>query len=131
MNGNKYPNRYDLVCILEYIDKHLSENIQVLDISKVSFLSPSTIERRFKKYLNITPLEFIHKRKMLLAAELLRNGESVLNTGMNVGYSDNSYFINVFKRYHGITPFEYKKINVVSTQEKGDTGSISTDIIMS
>lgn len=98
----------DLTEVLRYIDAHLSESIRVSDIAAALYLSESTIERRFKTYLNMRPLEFIHKKKMILAAELLRSGESVLNAGISAGYSDNSYFINIFKRFYGITPFQYK-----------------------
>lgn len=98
----------DLTEVLRYIDTHLSESIKVSDIAAALYLSESTIERRFKTYLNMRPLEFIHKKKMILAAELLRSGESVLNAGISAGYSDNSYFINIFKRFYGITPFQYK-----------------------
>lgn len=98
----------DLTEVLRYIDAHLSESIRVSDIAAALYLSESTIERRFKTYLNMRPLEFIHKKKMILAAELLRGGESVLNAGISAGYSDNSYFINIFKRFYGITPFQYK-----------------------
>ena len=92
---NAMPN--ELVLALDYIDTHISENIKVADIANLLYLSESTVERRFKKYIDMKPLEFIHKRKMILAAQLLQNGETVLNTGMSVGYSDHSYFINIFK----------------------------------
>lgn len=94
---------------LDYIDSHISENIKISDIAKSLYISESTLERRFKKHLDMKPLEFIHKKKMLFAAEQLRNGESVLNAGLSVGFSDVSYFIGVFKRFYGITPYQYKK----------------------
>lgn len=99
----------ELAKALKYIDENISKNIKVSDISRDLYISESTVERRFKEYLNIKPLEFIRKRKMIIAAELLRKGESVLNTGIAVGYSDNSYFIKVFSRYYGMTPYRYKK----------------------
>ena len=99
----------DFLNILEYINEHISEELKIINIADTLHLSESTIERRFKEYLGIKPLEYIQKKKMILAAELLSNGESVLNTGLSVGYSDNSYFIKLFKTYYGITPFQYKK----------------------
>lgn len=99
----------DLKNILNYIDSHLSENLQIKSISKALYLSNSTIERRFSEYLNIKPTEFIRKRKMVLAVEQLRNGETVLNTALSCGYTDNSHFIKLFKEYYGITPYKFKK----------------------
>ncbi len=99
----------DLRCALEYIDENISENIKVSDISNYTYSSESTLERRFKQYLGLKPLEFIQKKKILTAAQLLKKGESVLNAGTSVGFSDNSYFISLFKRFYGVTPSHYKK----------------------
>lgn len=100
----------DLAKVLSYIDGHISENLQVSDISKALYISESTIRRRFKEYLNTSPLLFIQKRKLHYAAKMLKQGESVINAGINVGYADNSYFIQLFKREYGVTPYHYKKL---------------------
>lgn len=109
LHSSSLPN--DLLIALRYIDENISENIKVSDISNHTFSSASTLERRFKQYLGLKPLEFIQKKKILTAAEFLKNGESVLNAGMNVGFSDNSYFISLFKRFYRVTPSQYKKSN--------------------
>lgn len=102
---------YDLSLIIDYIDKHIKEQLTVSQIADNLYISQSTLERHFKQILNITPLEYIRKKKLILAAQLLQNGESVLQTGIKVGYNDNSYFIQLFKRYYGCTPYEYKRLN--------------------
>lgn len=99
----------DLSKIVSYIDEHIYEQLTVKEISNKLYISQSTLERRFKEILNITPLEFIKKKKLILAAQLLHSGEPVLQTGTKLGYNDNSYFIKLFKSYYGCTPFEYKK----------------------
>ncbi|MBQ3547374.1 MAG: helix-turn-helix transcriptional regulator, partial [Clostridia bacterium] len=95
--------------IIDYIDRHIYEEITVTGIAKALYISQSTLERRFKEVLDTTPLEYIKKKKLMLAAELLREGKSVLVAGTSVGYNDNSYFIELFKRYYGVTPYQYKK----------------------
>lgn len=99
----------DLKQIFKYIDEHITESLQVRTISKALYISESTIVRRFKQYVNFTPLEFIKKRKLALATEYLISGYSVLNAGASIGFNDNSYFIKIFKEQYGITPNEYKK----------------------
>ncbi len=101
----------DLSKIINYIDKHIKEQITVSEIAKSLYISQSTLERKFKKTLNITPLEFIRKKKLILAGQLLQKGESVLFTAINLGYGDTSYFIQLFKEYYGCTPYEYKQKN--------------------
>jgi AraC-like DNA-binding protein/quercetin dioxygenase-like cupin family protein len=99
----------DLCKIMEYIDRHIHEEIIITDIVKALFISQRTLERRFKEVLNTTPLQYIRKKKLMLAAKLMREGESVLSAGLSVGYNDNSYFIELFKRYYKLTPYQYKK----------------------
>ena len=77
--------------------------------SKALYVSQSTLERRFKEVLDITPWEYIKKQKLKLAVEMLQEGNSVSTTGTSVGYNDTSYFIELFKQYYGITPYQYKK----------------------
>lgn len=102
---------YNLHQITYYIDKHIHEQLTITQIANNLYTSQSTLERRFKQILNITPLEYIRKKKLILASQLLQNGESVLQTGISVRYNDNSYFIQLFKKYYGCTPYEYKNIH--------------------
>ena len=106
-NSGNLPQ--ELKNVLDYIECHIAEDLQITAIAKALYLSESTIERRFKEFLKIKPSDFIRKKKMILAAELLKKGESVLNAGINCGYSDNSHFIKLFKEYYGTTPYKFKK----------------------
>lgn len=98
----------DLNNIIDYIDANIHEPLTVSEIAKRFYTSQSTLERRFKQILNITPSEFIRRKKVILAAQMLRSGESVLQTGINLGYNDASYFVQLFKKYYRHTPHEYK-----------------------
>ena len=99
----------ELQKIIDYIDRHIYEEITVTDIAKAFYISQSTLERKFKGSLALMPLEYIRRKKLLLAAEMLREGKTVFTAGANVGYHDNSYFIELFKKYYGITPYQYKQ----------------------
>ena len=94
---------------LLYIDQHITESICVSDMAETLHYSESTVERTFRKHLGMTPIEFIRKKKMTLAAWMLRNGETVLNTGVQLGYADNSHFIKLFREAYGVTPLQYQK----------------------
>ena len=100
---------YDLKNIIDYIESRICEEISIAEIASNFYISQSALERRFKKVLDMTPLEFIKRRKLTIAARLLQEGKSVLVAGVSVGYNDNSHFIKLFKKYYGITPNLYKK----------------------
>lgn len=102
----------DLIEIIYYINQHIYEKLTVSEIAKQFFLTQSTLERRFMQTLKITPIQFIRKKKMFLATQMLQAGESVTKTGLNLGYDDISYFIELFKHTYNCTPQEYKRTHV-------------------
>lgn len=104
----------DLTEIIDYINRHIYEELSVAKIARRFYISESTLERRFKQTLKITPLAFIRKKKLFLATQMLRSGESVIKTSLNLGYNDISYFIELFKRNYHCTPHEYKLANTKS-----------------
>ena len=98
----------ELSDVFDYIDAHISEELRINAIAHALGLSESTLTRRFKDFLGEKPMEYLKKKRMIKAAELLRDGASVLEAGIAVGYSDNSYFIKLFKSFYGVTPLKYK-----------------------
>jgi AraC-like DNA-binding protein/mannose-6-phosphate isomerase-like protein (cupin superfamily) len=99
----------DVSAIVEYIHAHIGEELSVSDLAEVFYISKSTLERRLKETLDMTPREFMIRKKMIVAAEILKSGASVLDAGTAIGYRDNSYFISLFRRYYNTTPYRYKK----------------------
>ena len=95
--------------IINYIEEHICEAITIKDIAKELYISQSTLERKFKEILNLTPLEYIRNKKLILAAKMLTEGKNVLDTALSVGYNDISYFIELFKKRYKITPYQFKK----------------------
>ena len=95
---------------LLYIEQHISEPLPLSRIAENLHCSESTLDRLFRENLKITPFEFVRKKKMILAATLLREGKSVLDVGLKLGYADNSHFIKLFRKYYGVTPLQYKKM---------------------
>lgn len=94
---------------LEYINKNIKEEIQVKEIAKKNYISVSTLERKFKECLNMSPSEYIRDRRLCLAANCLRKGMSVQEAAMENGFCDSSNFIIRFKRKFNMTPLKYQK----------------------
>ncbi len=106
-NDHQIPGEFILV--LDYINGHLQDSLSVSDITEHCYISASTLERYFKKYTNLRPLEYIRSKKLEKAAELLRQGLSVSQCSISLGFSDVSYFIELFRKQWGMTPLRYKK----------------------
>lgn len=95
--------------IREYIDAHIYENITVRDLAETVSLSTSQMTRVFGKAFGQTPYEYVLGRKTDTACLLLRNtGLSVKEIAYRLGFADEHYFCNVFKRRVGMTPGRYR-----------------------
>lgn len=91
-----------------YIDSNLSSNISTAKMARAFAMSESTLRRRFKEHFGTSAVDYINKRKITLAAELLSTTEATSDSvSEQLGFYDKSYFYKMFKRYMGVTPGKY------------------------
>jgi AraC-like DNA-binding protein len=73
-------------------------------------LSRSTLSDRFVRYIGASPMRYLTHRRLLLAAERLRDGQqSVAEIGYEVGYESEAAFNRAFKREFGMAPGAFRK----------------------
>ena len=94
--------------IVDDLDKNFAQLNHISDILKKYYISQATLNRWFRKYLRVSPREFLEAKKLAFAKKLLSDGHSVTETCMLAGFSDCSHFISVFKKKFGKTPHKYK-----------------------
>ena len=93
-----------------YIRSSYREDIDLAAIARAVNLSPSYFSRLFRRDLGENFISYVNRLKVQWAKELLRStNESVSQIASELGYMDSSYFINVFKRFEGITPLAYRQ----------------------
>ena len=105
--GYNVPEQFQR--ILDDINDNFSTIHYVGDIIDKHFVSSATLDRWFRRYLHITPREFLESKKLSHAANLLAAGESVTDACLRSGFSDCSHFIRLFKKKFGETPLKYKQ----------------------
>jgi two-component system response regulator YesN len=108
-DGNKYTKEVNE--IIAFIHTHYAEKITVEQIAAVINYSPNYLCTIFKKETKTSITEFINQirienAKQLLISTNFRNFEIALK----VGFMNESYFANIFKKITGMTPFDFKKI---------------------
>lgn len=91
---------------------YYNKNITITDFANLSGRSVSTFNREFISKYGQTPKQWLIKRKMEKAGELLSNGVNVTNCAIEVGYSNVSHFIKAYKSVYGETPKERRKNNI-------------------
>jgi len=99
----------DLLTVIRYIDENYSDKCSAAELERRFFISRSTLNRRFRTYLNTSPSHYVEARRMAAAKILLENGASVQETCMRCGFTDYSHFIALFRRRFGITPLQYAR----------------------
>lgn len=98
--------------IRQYVQAHIEARISREDIAEHVSFSPDYVSRVFKKEAGISLSEYIMEQKIERAKELIEAGEdSIGNIATRMGYSSFSYFTEVFRRFTGVLPSEYKRIS--------------------
>ncbi len=95
---------------LDYVDSHRRESVTMSDMARLCHLSPSYFSRLFCRELGENFITYVNRQKVQWAKEMLRGtNDSVSHIASELGFMDSSYFINVFKRFEGITPLAYRQ----------------------
>lgn len=95
--------------ILDDIHENCMQIKSVNDIIDRNFISGATLNRYFRKYIHLSPREYLESQKLSYATRLLLSGDTVTDCCMKAGFSDCSHFISLFKKKFGTTPFKYKQ----------------------
>ena len=72
------------------------------------------LSRSMKKYLNMTPSEYINDLRLNYAANLCRNTrQPITDICYNCGFNNISYFYFLFKNKYGCTPLELRQHYII------------------
>lgn len=109
-SSQKNHSDEDIIEVQHYIEKNAAEKLVVSKLAEQSAMAERTFIRRFKSATGNTPSEYIQRVKIELAKKLLEQDRvTIKNICYETGYEDQGYFRNVFKKYTGLTPLDYKK----------------------
>ncbi len=104
--------------IVNYISRRFTEPACTpAKICENFYISKSTLCRRFRRYFQTTPSDYIESKRLSEAKQLLSTGHSVQSACINSGFSDCAYFIMRFRKKFGITPYKYQKEHIIGFGE--------------
>jgi AraC-like DNA-binding protein len=110
---SKSPKLKELIGIsINFIHNNFERDISLGDIAKFVFLSPSYFTRAFKEETGMSPINYLLKVRIERAKELLEDtGLKISDIALSVGFSNQQRFNEMFKKYAGLTPLQYRKKN--------------------
>lgn len=107
----KYRERlsgYRLRHVLEYVEQKLGEDLSLAELAAVADLSPYHFARGFKESMGVAPHQYVLTKKVDRARELLTQRRmTVAEISQALGFSDQSHFTRVFRRFTGTAPTQY------------------------
>lgn len=105
----KNPSKF-LKDVSNYVQKHLSEPVDIEKMAKELYFSRTHLATKFKAETNMTLTDFVLNAKTSEAKRLLRYSDKPISSiALYLGFSSQSHFSNAFKKYASLTPNEYRK----------------------
>ena len=96
--------------LLIYLKSHFAEEITLGSASEIVHLCHVYLSRLVKKETGNTFLEILTRVRMEQACNMLRDpNNKVYEIALAVGIKDSKYFSQIFKRYYGMTPIEFRQ----------------------
>ena len=96
--------------IILNIEYDLTADLTLKKFALMLNLNPSYLSALFRKETGMTLTDFVTKKRIEHAADLLTStGLQVQTVAQQCGILDVNYFTKAFKKIHGVTPSEYRK----------------------
>lgn len=95
--------------VKKYIDFNFSDDINLVSLANKFNMNKFTLLRSFKKKYDITPMDYLQRRRITECKKMLLEGSnSIKEISCYAGFSSQSYFNQVFKKVTGTSPNKYK-----------------------
>ena len=112
MNQNEKYKK--IAPVVEMIKERFSEDLSLDAMAGCIGVTANHLCRLFNQVYGTTPLKYLTQMRLNMAKNYLCSAEGlkVREVAKSVGFHDASYFCAVFKRLEGMTPDEFRKINM-------------------
>ncbi len=104
-NGDKRPSANRIGDeMIRYINENILSGINTNTLAAHVHLSPSQTCRIFKETTGASVYHYILLKRLILAREMIANGESAKNASLSCGFGDYSSFYRLYTKYLGKSP---------------------------
>jgi len=94
----------------DWLERHYKNEVSLDALAEEVGLGSRTFKRRFKQATDENPINYLQRVRIEQAKnQLEKTTESINNIIWSVGYEDISSFRQLFKRFTGLTPKDYRE----------------------
>ena len=94
--------------LLIYIDEHYADDLNLEDTAAIVGFSKFHFSILFKQYTNTTFYDYLCKKRITRAQEMLAENFSITTIAYQTGFNTPSAFCRCFKKHTGYTPSEFR-----------------------
>ena len=111
LEGDDLQHTDELIIEIQlWMQRHLSQAIQITEVAAKFGLSVRTLGRRFRAAIDCSPLTYLQEQRMRTAKELLESTNLTIGeVAFRVGYQDQGHFARLFARSIAVNPTDYRK----------------------
>jgi AraC-like DNA-binding protein len=104
--------KWRLKRVLGYIDQHICEPITLASLAEVAGLSRMYFAAQFRAATGCRPHECVLRKRIQCAQQMmLEINEPLVNIALAIGFQSQSHFSTVFKRFAGLSPYQWRVAN--------------------
>ena len=101
-----------------FIDVNYHEPIVLDQVARKACLSPFYFHRTFKNIYRFTPHQYVTRKRMEKAKQLLAGNKPVTEVCLEVGFESLGSFSSLFKKENGLSPVIFRNVAWLQKQER-------------
>ena len=98
-----------LQAVLHYLEQNIADQSSLAQLASLHNMTERTLARYAQKELGMSIHEWRQRLKVMKSLALLHEGKTVESIALDLGYSNASSFIQVFKRWMHVSPDQFRK----------------------
>jgi AraC-like DNA-binding protein len=120
MQPKKNISESRIIKALQYMHEHICDSLSVSEVAKHCNLNSDYFGQVFKREMNLTPLQYIQKKKIEKAQLMLAlNRKTIKEIAYNLSFNDMKHFDRLFNRIVGMSPKMYRKLHYTESSVIG------------